>query len=127
MVLFIKNSPPTAVLDSVRKIPGLLHELLIPGLGAGNASDRRTTSIDALTENVFKNYIDKERMLSPCEYEVFDLDRSITGGFRLPLGWYFSDSSFQFVQKKASAILKRNTSVEKNLSKRFNSKDLWKD
>ena len=127
VVLFIKNSPPTAVLDSVRKIPGLLHELLIPGLGAGNASDRRTTSIDALTENVFKNYIDKERMLSPCEYEVFDLDRSITGGFRLPLGWYFSDSSFQFVQKKASALLKRNTSVEKNLSKRFNSKDLWKD
>lgn len=127
VVLFIRNSPPTAVLDSARNIAGLLHELLIPMLGSGNASERRTPSIDALTDNVFKNYVPKKIGLSHCEYEVFDLDRSRTGGFTLPLGWYFSDNSFRFVQKQADEIMKRNPKISKSLPNHFNPIDLWKD
>ncbi len=127
VVLFIRNSPPTAVLDSARKVPGFLHELKIPVLGAGNASERRTPSIDALTENVFKYYTDKEKKLSPCEYVVLDLDRSTTGGLKLPLGWYFSDRSYQFVQSQANHILKKNSLDSTELSKHFKSLDLWKD
>ncbi len=127
VVLFIRNSPPTAVLDSARHIPGILHELLIPVLGSGNASDRRTPSIDALTENVFKNYIDKEKKLRTCAYEVIDLDRSRTGGFKLPLGWYFSDNSFQFVQKQADYILNKKRPLSDSLSKHFKPLALWKD
>lgn len=127
VVLFIKNSPPTAVLDSARNIAGRLHEQLIPLLGSSNASDRRTSSIDVLTANVFKNYVPEAAGMKPCVYEVFDLDRTRAGGYTLPLGWYFSDNSFRFVQKQADLTLGKKDSLYTRLTQHINPLNLWKD
>lgn len=133
IVFFIKNSPPTQVLDSTRVVPSFLHELKIPILGSGNASDRRTPTINALTDNVFKNHyyidrgIDQKEEPIHCEYLAINLDRSISGGFTLPLGWYFSKNSFNFVEKKTDEIFTKRDTLSYKLKKHLKPVNSWKD
>ncbi|ACT91766.1 hypothetical protein [Dyadobacter fermentans] len=115
VVIFVKNSPATDVLDEKTKIAGMLHEISMPIIGFMNASDRKTPTIDALTENVFKYYNDKNSDLLPCEYIRIDLDRSSKQGFNLPLGWYFSDGSFAYVDQKLKESFQDSSAFSKKI------------
>jgi hypothetical protein len=103
IVIFIKNSLSVESADI--KPSSFLYDLLTPIYGFSRASDRRTPIIDALTKNVFEDYIDKENMLKTCLYYKIDLDRKSKAGNKLPLGWYFSNQSFQFVNSEAQRFL----------------------
>lgn len=97
IVMFIKNSPDPETLDENRKSSLLLNALSLPLKAFGKSSDRKTPTLSALTENVFNYYDEKSPGSLSCEFISVDLDRTTKRGFQLPLGWYFSESSFSYV------------------------------
>jgi len=97
IVIFIKNSPDSETMDNNKKSTKVLNELALPLAAFMNAADRRTPTLVALTENVFKYYNGKDPDSLSCEYITVDLDRKTAKGYRLPLGWYFSESSFAYI------------------------------
>lgn len=97
IVIFIKNSPSAQTLDENKQSSQGLREALLPLHAFMNAADRRTPTLVALTQNVFKYYNGKDPDSLSCEFIPMELDRTTKEGYRLPLGWYFSKSSFDYV------------------------------
>jgi hypothetical protein len=114
IVIFIKNSPPPEMLDKNRKNNPVLRQTRLPLTASGNSSDRRTPTIDALTENVFKYFSEKGQDSLSCEYIRVDLDRTTKVGYKLPLGWYFSEKSFAYVD---SVVATRFNDSDKTFKK----------
>jgi hypothetical protein len=99
IVIFIKNSPNAETLDANKQFPLALKQLVTPFNAYLNAGDRRAPTLVALTENVFKYYEEKAPDAISCEFISIELDRSSKVGYSLPLGWYFSKSSFEHIDK----------------------------
>lgn len=97
IVIFIKNSLETKTMDMRNTHSIVLSEALLPLGAASKASDRKTPTLSALTENVFKYYDEKGSDSLSCEFIQVELDRSTEQGYRLPLGWYFSEASFNYI------------------------------
>ncbi|MFN8349477.1 MAG: patatin-like phospholipase family protein [Spirosomataceae bacterium] len=95
IIIFIKNSPSNEVLDKNKSIANLMHEINIPIIGFMNAAFRISTK-ETLTEKIFKDFHTEEnKPLDPLFFTVA-LERS-DKGLGLPLGWYFSEESFNYV------------------------------
>ena len=108
IVIFIKNSLETKTMDMKNTHSIVLSEALLPLGAASKASDRKTPTLSALTENVFKYYDEKGSDSLSCEFIQVELDRSTEQGYRLPLGWYFSEASFNYIDTLVANRFKKS-------------------
>jgi len=111
IIIFIKNSPSNEVLDKNVEIASLLHEINIPIMGFMNAAFRISTK-ETLTEKIFEDFHTEEnKPLNPLFFTVA-LERS-NEGEALPLGWYFSEKSFNYIDTDVKRVFKTDPNLKK--------------
>ncbi|WP_188769251.1 patatin-like phospholipase family protein [Emticicia aquatilis] len=119
IVLFIKNGVEKDNNSSDKNL-NFLQDATTPLYGLLNAWDRRSVTISSLTHNLRTQFLDKYKY----DYITINLDRISNEGKQLPLGWFLSNKSFDFILNQAQSQIYKSadTPFNKELNKYFKPK-----